>query len=31
MFVASVGVFDALLFAGSVAVVDFCRLALRLM
>jgi hypothetical protein len=29
-FVASVGVFDLLLFAGSVAVVDFCRLALRL-
>ena len=29
-FVASVGVFDMLLFAGSVAVVDFCRLALRL-
>ncbi|HLX56950.1 MAG TPA: hypothetical protein VKR83_08000 [Ktedonobacteraceae bacterium] len=31
MFVASVGVFDLLLFAGSVAVADFCRLALRLM
>ena len=30
-FVASVGVFDLLLFAGSVAVADFCRLALRLM
>jgi hypothetical protein len=30
-FVASVGVFDVLLFVGSVAVVDFCRLALRLM
>lgn len=30
-FVASVGVFDLLLFVGSVAVVDFCRLALRLM
>jgi hypothetical protein len=30
-FVASVGVFDMLLFVGSVAVVDFCRLALRLM
>jgi hypothetical protein len=29
-FVASVGVFDLLLFVGSVAVVDFCRLALRL-
>ena len=29
-FVASVGVFDLLLFAGSVAVVDFCRLSLRL-
>jgi len=29
-FVASVGVFDVLLFAGSVAVVDFCRLSLRL-
>ena len=29
-FVASVGVFDVLLFAGSMAVVDFCRLALRL-
>ena len=31
VFVASVGVFDLLLFAGSVAVIDFCRLALRLM
>jgi hypothetical protein len=31
VFAASVGVFDLLLFAGSVAVVDFCRLALRLM
>jgi hypothetical protein len=31
MFVASVGVFDLLLFAGSAAVADFCRLALRLM
>jgi len=29
-FVASVGVFDLLLFAGGVAVADFCRLALRL-
>src|SRR6266699_3857025 len=29
-FVASVGVFDVLLFVGSVAVFDFCRLALRL-
>jgi hypothetical protein len=29
-FVASVGVFDVLLFVGSVAMVDFCRLALRL-
>jgi hypothetical protein len=30
-FVVSVGVFDLLLFVGGVAVVDFCRLALRLM
>jgi hypothetical protein len=29
-FVASVGVFDVLLFVGSVAVVDFCQLSLRL-
>ena len=29
-FVTSVGVFDVLLFVGSVAVFDFCRLALRL-
>jgi hypothetical protein len=29
-FVARVGVFDVLLFVGSVALVDFCRLALRL-
>jgi hypothetical protein len=29
-FVASVGVFDVLLFVGSVAMVDFCQLALRL-
>jgi hypothetical protein len=29
-FVASVVVFDVLLFVGSVAVFDFCRLALRL-
>jgi hypothetical protein len=28
-FVASVGVFDLLLFTGSLAVVNFCRLALR--
>jgi hypothetical protein len=31
IFVVSVGVFDLLLFVGGVAVVDFCRLALRLM
>src|SRR6266699_5257116 len=31
IFVVSIGVFDLLLFAGGVAVVDFCRLALRLM
>ena len=30
-FVASVGVFGLLLLAGSVAVADFCRLALRLL
>ena len=29
-FVASVGVFDVMIFAGSVAVFDFCKLALRL-
>jgi hypothetical protein len=29
-FVASVGVFDVMMFVGSVAVADFCRLALRL-
>ncbi len=29
-FVASVGVFDMMLFVGSVAVFDFCRLSLRL-
>ena len=29
-FVASVGVFDVLLFVGSVAVFNVCRLALRL-
>jgi hypothetical protein len=29
-FVASVGVFDVLLFAGSMMVVDFCQLSLRL-
>jgi hypothetical protein len=29
-FVASVGVFDVMLFVGSVAVFNFCRLALRL-
>lgn len=29
-FVASVGVFDVLLFVGSVAVLDFCRLSLPL-
>ncbi len=29
-FVASVGVFDVIMFFSSVAVVDFCRLALRL-
>ena len=29
-FVASVGVFDVMMFVGSVAVFDFCRLALRL-
>ena len=31
MFVGSVAAFDVLLFVGSVAVVSFCRLALRLM
>jgi hypothetical protein len=30
MFVGSVAAFDVLLFVGSMAVVDFCRLALRL-
>jgi hypothetical protein len=29
-FVASVGVFDMMMFVGSVAVFDFCRLSLRL-
>src|SRR5258708_22525565 len=29
-FVAGVGVFDVMMFVGSVAVFDFCRLALRL-
>lgn len=29
-FVASVGVFDVMMFFGSVAVFDFCKLALRL-
>jgi hypothetical protein len=31
MSIASVAVFDVLLFVASVALVDFCRLALRLM
>lgn len=31
MFVASVAAFDVMLFVASVAIVDFCRLALRLM
>jgi hypothetical protein len=30
MFVASVGVFDVMMLFGSIAVFDFCRLALRL-
>ena len=30
LFVASVGVFDAMMFVGSMAVFDFCKLALRL-